>query len=389
MESTPGGDGSPSALLGPVEVRALARRLGIQPTKQLGQNFVIDPNTIRRIVRSARLEPDEPVLEVGPGLGSLTLGLLAAGHPVTAVEIDERLAGELPATVAERLPAASGRLRVVRADALRVRELPGPAPTALVANLPYNVAVPVLLHLLEQFPSLERVLVMVQLEVADRLAAEPGGRVYGVPSVKARWYGRVHKAGVIGKNVFWPAPHIESGLVALTRHAPGEFPADGALEPADTAAASGAPATTVTAAATPGDGDGDTAAGAEAAATDSSACAGPAGAAAETPACASPAAAADPAATRTYALPGPAESALRREVFAVVDAAFAQRRKTLRAALSGWAGSAAEAERVLRRAGVDPGARGEALGVRQYVAIAIAARESARETARDTVEEQQ
>ena len=308
-----GGVSAPSALLGPAEVRALARRLDIQPTKQLGQNFVIDPNTIRRIVRSARLVPGETVLEVGPGLGSLTLGLLEAGHPVTAVEIDPKLAAELPATVAQRLPGASDNFNLVQADAMRIRELPGPEPTALVANLPYNVAVPVLLHLLEQFPSLERVLVMVQLEVADRLAAEPGGRIYGVPSVKARWYGEVRKAGVIGKNVFWPAPNIESGLVSITRHAPADRLASADVD--------------------------------------------------------------------------------RREVFAIIDAAFAQRRKTLRAALSGWAGSAARAEAVLRRAGVDPAARGEALGVRQYVAIAIAARETAREPAResalDTAKEQQ
>jgi 16S rRNA (adenine1518-N6/adenine1519-N6)-dimethyltransferase len=325
-QSAPGGT-PPSALLGPAEVRALARRLGIQPTKQLGQNFVIDPNTIRRIVRSAQLVPGETVLEVGPGLGSLTLGLLEAGHPVTAVEIDPELAAELPATVAARLPSAADSFRLVQADALRIRELPGPAPTAMVANLPYNVAVPVLLHLLEQFPSLERVLVLVQLEVADRLAAEPGGRIYGVPSVKARWYGQVRKAGVIGKNVFWPAPNIESGLVALIRHSPEQDPArgGGAGQPAEGAA--------------------------------------------------------EPSAEGA--------AATRAEVFAVIDAAFAQRRKTLRAALAGWAGSAARAEEVLRRAGVDPAARGESLGVRQYVAIAIAAREPARDTARDTVEEQQ
>lgn len=353
-----GGEQSPpSALLGPAEVRALARRLGVQPTKQLGQNFVIDPNTIRRIVRSARLVPGEQVLEVGPGLGSLTLGLLEAGHPVTAVEIDQRLAAELPATAADRLPGAADRLHVVQADALRIQELPGPPPTALVANLPYNVAVPVLLHLLEQFPSLERVLVMVQLEVADRLAAEPGGRVYGVPSVKARWYGRVHKAGVIGKNVFWPAPHIESGLVALTRYGADEFPAGG--PPWLAGADPGLPVPPDSAAA---------GAGADAGALDSSIDAPISGS------------------TDNTLTIGAAE---RREVFAVVDAAFAQRRKTLRAALAGWAGSAARAEQVLRRAGVDPTARGEALGVRQYVAIAIAARETARDTARDTVEEQQ
>jgi 16S rRNA (adenine1518-N6/adenine1519-N6)-dimethyltransferase len=226
---------------------------------------------------------------------------------VVAVEIDPVLAAALPGTIAAHFPAAAQpdidanphtstggdtpRFALVQADALRItsEQLPGPAPTALVANLPYNVAVPVLLHMLEQFPSLERVLVMVQAEVADRLAAEPGGRVYGVPSVKARWYASVRRAGSIGKNVFWPAPHVESGLVALERREP------------------------------------------------------------------------------------PTTLASRKEVFAVVDAAFAQRRKTLRAALSGWAGSAARAEEILRRAGVDPAARGEALAVDQYAAIAEAA----------------
>lgn len=307
-ESALPGSGGEPALLGPAEVRALADRLGLRPTRQLGQNFVIDPNTIRRIVRAAELRPDDVVVEVGPGLGSLTLGLLGAARRVVAIEIDPVLAAALPETVAERVPGgvsdttstadaaptassapATQRFELVKADALRVTELPGPPPTAMVANLPYNVAVPVLLHMLEHFPSLERVLVMVQAEVADRMAAEPGGRVYGVPSVKARWYADVRRAGSIGKNVFWPAPHVESGLVALRRREP------------------------------------------------------------------------------------PTTAASRKEVFAVVDAAFAQRRKTLRAALAGWAGSAARAEEILRRAGVDPGARGEALAVDQYAAIAEAA----------------
>jgi 16S rRNA (adenine1518-N6/adenine1519-N6)-dimethyltransferase len=278
-------------LLGPAEVRALAARLGVRPTKQLGQNFVIDPNTIRRIVRAAGVLPSDTVVEIGPGLGSLTLGLLGAARRVVAIEIDPVLAAALPDTVAAHAPDAVGtdRFALVRADALRVTELPGPAPTALVANLPYNIAVPVLLHMLERFPSLERVLVMVQAEVADRLAAEPGGRVYGVPSVKARWYASVRRAGSIGRNVFWPAPHVDSGLVALERREP------------------------------------------------------------------------------------PTTRASRKDVFAAVDAAFAQRRKPRRAALSGWAGSAARAEEILRRAGVDPAARGEAIGVEQYAAIADAA----------------
>ncbi len=329
VQLSDGGGERPAAsqpgLLGPADVRALAERLGVRPTKQLGQNFVIDPNTIRRIVRAAGVRSDDVVVEVGPGLGSLTLGLLGAARRVVAVEIDPVLAGALPQTVAERFPealsgpgdgadpaaspdgssaAACGdpalpRFALVQADAMRITELPGPPPTALVANLPYNVAVPVLLHMLEQFPSLERVLVMVQAEVADRLAAEPGGRVYGVPSVKARWYASVRRAGSIGKNVFWPAPHVESGLVALERRQP------------------------------------------------------------------------------------PTTRASRKEVFAVVDAAFAQRRKTLRAALAGWAGSAPRAEQILRRAGVDPAARGEALTVDQYAAIAEAANADAADPGRE------
>ena len=288
-------------LLGPADLRRLAQALGVSPTKSLGQNFVLDANTVRRIARAAQVDAGDVVLEVGPGLGSLTLGLLGAAGRVVAVEIDPVLAAALPQTIAERFPEAlsDARFALVQADALRITELPGPPPTAMVANLPYNVAVPVLLHMLEQFPSLERVLVMVQAEVADRLAAEPGGRVYGVPSVKARWYASVRRAGSIGKNVFWPAPHVESGLVALERREP------------------------------------------------------------------------------------PTTGASRKEVFAVVDAAFAQRRKTLRAALSGWAGSAARAERILRRAGVDPAARGEALAVDQYAAIAEAANDDAAHSGRE------
>ena len=277
-------------LLGPVEVRTLASTLGIRPTKTLGQNFLHDANTIRRIVRTADLRPDDVVLEVGPGLGSLTLGLLSAVRRVVAVEIDPVLAAALPVTVADRLPEHADRLEVVLADALRVESVPGPPPTALVANLPYNVAVPVVLHLLETLPSLRTVLVMVQAEVADRLAAGPGSRTYGVPSVKAAWYADVRRAGAVGRAVFWPAPNVDSGLVAMTRREP------------------------------PADVD-------------------------------------------------------RVAVFRLVDAAFAQRRKTLRAALAGWAGSADRAERVLRAAGVDPKARGEALTVGEYVAIAVAAGE--------------
>ncbi|MCC5032977.1 16S rRNA (adenine(1518)-N(6)/adenine(1519)-N(6))-dimethyltransferase RsmA [Streptomyces sp. WAC 00631] len=277
----------PGPLLGPADVRELAAALGVRPTKQRGQNFVIDANTVRRIVRTAEVRPEDTVVEIGPGLGSLTLALLEAAGRVVAVEIDDVLAAALPATVGARLPERADRFALVHSDAMRVTELPGPPPTALVANLPYNVAVPVLLHMLERFPSIERTLVMVQAEVADRLAAPPGSKVYGVPSVKAAWYATVKRAGSIGRNVFWPAPNVDSGLVSLVRRA----------EPLRTAAA-------------------------------------------------------------------------REDVFAVVDAAFAQRRKTLRAALAGWAGSAAAAEEALVAAGVSPQARGESLTVEEFAAIA-------------------
>ncbi|WP_022924493.1 16S rRNA (adenine(1518)-N(6)/adenine(1519)-N(6))-dimethyltransferase RsmA [Serinicoccus marinus] len=281
--------GTDAALLGPAQVRDLAARLGIRPTKQWGQNFVIDKGTVRRIVRAADVGTDDVVLEVGPGLGSLTLGLLAQVRQVTAVEIDPALAAQLPLTVAEHAPDLADRLTVLHADALRVDTLPDPQPTALVANLPYNVAVPVVLHLLATVPTLRTVLVMVQLEVAERLAARPGGRVYGVPSVKAAWYADVTGAGRIGRSVFWPAPNVDSGLVRMVRRDP------------------------------------------------------------------------------------PPVDVTREQVFAVVDAAFAQRRKTLRAALAGWAGSAAQAEAYLRAAGVDPQARGEVLTVADFARIAEAA----------------
>lgn len=271
------------ALLGPAQVRALAAGLGLAPTKQRGQNFVHDPNTVRRIVRAAGVQPGERVLEVGPGLGSLTLGLLEAGASVVAVEIDPLLARALPAT-------APG-VDVVEADALRVRaaDLPGDPPVRLVANLPYNVAVPLLLGVLEHLPSVTAGLVMVQAEVADRLVAGPGSRVYGVPSLKAAWWADRRAAGAVPRAVFWPVPHVDSSLVAFLRRTP------------------------------------------------------------------------------------PGDEALRRATFAAVDAAFAQRRKTLRAALAGWAGSAAEAERLLRAAGLDPGLRGEALDLAAFARLAGAA----------------
>ena len=354
---SPGHDG----LLGAGEVRSIADRWGIRPTKQWGQNFVVDANTVRRIVRLAGVSSDDVVLEVGPGLGSLTLGLLAAGTHVVAVEIDPVLAEALPDTVARLQPESIERLTVLAADALRIHELPMPPdalvanlpynigtallikwltveswpplwasltlmfqkevaqrivaqpstehygrlsvlaqwrctakilfdvnPQAFVPNLPYNVAVPVVLHLLEAFASLRSGLVMVQSEVADRLVAPPGSRTYGVPSVKLAWFARAERAGAVPASVFWPVPRVESGLVAFTCHEP------------------------------------------------------------------------------------PPSTASRKEVFAVVDAAFAQRRKTLRAALAGWAGSAAAAEHILVAAGVDPGARGESLDVAAFARIASA-----------------
>ena len=209
-----------SRLLGPVEIRTLAAELGVRPTKALGQNFLHDANTIRRIVRVAGISPGEVVVEIGPGLGSLTLGLLESGARVVAVEIDAVLAASLAPTVAAHLPAASGQLTVIHADALRLTELPDPQPSALVANLPYNVAVPVVLHLLESLASLRHGLVMVQAEVADRLAAPPGSKTYGVPSVKAAWYASAERAGTVPRAVFWPVPNVDSGLVRLTRRPP-------------------------------------------------------------------------------------------------------------------------------------------------------------------------
>ncbi|MFW6090556.1 MAG: 16S rRNA (adenine(1518)-N(6)/adenine(1519)-N(6))-dimethyltransferase RsmA [Actinomycetota bacterium] len=282
------GEAEAVRLLGPADVRRIAASLGLRPVKARGQNFVIDGNTVRRIVRVAALRPGDVAVEVGPGLGSLTLALLPAVSRLVAVEVDEVLAAALPSTVATYAPAYAGRLEVVTADAMRVTSLPGPAPTALVANLPYNVAVPVLLHFLETFPALRRGLVMVQQEVADRLTARPGSRTYGVPSAKVAWYADVRPAGGVSRTVFWPVPNVDSGLVALDRRPPPDTTAD------------------------------------------------------------------------------------RRAVFDVVDAAFAQRRKTLRAALSTWAGSAVAAERVLRAAGVDPRARGEQLGIAEFARIAAA-----------------
>jgi 16S rRNA (adenine1518-N6/adenine1519-N6)-dimethyltransferase len=287
----------------------MAARLGLRPAKRLGQNFVVDAGTVSRITALAGLDPGEVVLEVGPGLGSLTLPLLAAARQVTAVELDPVLAAELPGTVAARAPGLAARLAVVTGDAARVTRLPGPPPGVLVANLPYNAAVPVLLHLLATFGSLRRGLVMVQAEVADRMTAPPGGRSYGVPSVKLAWYGTARRAGSVPRSVFWPVPRVDSGLVAFARHEQPPQPG-------------------------PGDQGGGSA--------------GLAGSG--------------------------AVAVSREEVFAVVDAAFSQRRKTLRSALAAWAGSAARAELVLRAAGIDPALRGEALAVADFTRIAAASR---------------
>jgi 16S rRNA (adenine1518-N6/adenine1519-N6)-dimethyltransferase len=271
------------------DVRETASRIGVRPTKRLGQNFVVEQGTVRQIAALAAPGPGDVLLEVGPGLGSLTLALLESAASVDArliaVEIDPVLAAELPRTIADRAPSLAGRVDVVAADALAVADLAW-SPTVLAANLPYNVAVPVVLHLLAAFPSLARGVVMVQAEVADRMCARPGSRVYGVPSAKLAWFAAVRQAGTVPRSVFWPVPNVDSKLVTFTRHDP------------------------------------------------------------------------------------PPTTASREEVFAVIDAAFGQRRKTLRAALAGWAGSPAEAERLLRAAGVDPGARGEALGVADFARVA-------------------
>lgn len=209
-------DSTEPTLLGANEIRALAASLNATPTKKLGQNFVIDPNTVRRIVTQAHVGPADVVVEIGPGLGSLTLALLPNVAKVLAVEIDPVLADALPATIALHAQNLKDNLTVINADAMRITQLPA-NPTHLVANLPYNVSVPVVLHFLETFPSLKEILVMVQAEVADRMAAGPGSKIYGVPSVKMAWYGEVTKAGSVGRNVFWPAPNVDSGLVRLVR----------------------------------------------------------------------------------------------------------------------------------------------------------------------------
>jgi 16S rRNA (adenine1518-N6/adenine1519-N6)-dimethyltransferase len=273
-------------LLGGTDIRELAARLDVVPTKKLGQNFVTDPNTIRRIVAAAKLTGDETVVEIGPGLGSLTLGLLEVAAKVVAVEIDPKMAAALEETVSKR--ALGKDFTLVHQDALKLTELPS-SPDALVANLPYNISVPVLLHFLEQFGTIKKGLVLVQAEVAHRLAAAPGSKVYGVPSAKLAWYAEAHLAGNVGRNIFWPVPNVDSALVYFAKR---EKPLG--------------------------------------------------------------------------------DEALRLKTFAVIDGAFAQRRKTLRQALADFAGSPARAEELLVASGVNPTLRGEALSIDDFVKIARA-----------------
>ena len=274
-------------LLGAAQIRELAAQLDLKPSKSLGQNFVIDSNVCTKIVRIAGVTSDDIALEIGPGLGSLTLAMLEVAKSVIAVEIDPRLAQQLPITVAQHFEHPEN-LTVINNDALAVNDLPV-APTVLVANLPYNVSVPVLLHLLEKFPTLRTGVVMVQAEVADRLAAKPGGKEYGIPSVKAAWWADVKNVGTVSRSIFWPAPNVDSKLVGFTRR--------------QTA--------------------------------------------------------------------GSEES--REKVFTIIDAAFAQRRKMLRSALSSLYGSSSAAEAILIKAGIDPTLRGEALQVESFCKIAAVA----------------
>ena len=274
-------------LLGAAQIRELAAKLDLKPSKSLGQNFVIDSNVCTKIVRTAGVTSDDIALEIGPGLGSLTLAMLETAKSVIAVEIDPRLAQQLPITVAEHFEHPEN-LTVINKDALAVNDLPF-EPTVLVANLPYNVSVPVLLHLLEKFPTLRSGVVMVQAEVADRLAAKPGGKEYGIPSVKAAWWAEVKNVGTVSRSIFWPAPNVDSKLVGFTRR--------------ETA--------------------------------------------------------------------GSEES--RAKVFTIIDAAFAQRRKMLRSALSSLYGSSSAAEAILIKAGIDPTLRGEALQIESFCKIAAVA----------------
>lgn len=274
-------------LLGAAQIRELAVQLDLKPSKSLGQNFVIDSNVCTKIVRIAGVTSEDVALEIGPGLGSLTLALLEAAQSVTAVEIDSRLAQQLPLTIKQFFDRPEN-LTVINLDALALNEL-SVAPTVLVANLPYNVSVPVLLHFLEGFPTIRSGVVMVQAEVADRLAAKPGGKEYGIPSVKAAWWADVKNVGTVSRSIFWPAPNVDSKLVGFTRR--------------QTA--------------------------------------------------------------------GPED--MRKKVFTIIDAAFAQRRKMLRSALSSLYGSSSAAEEILIRAGIDPTLRGEALEIKSFCQIAAVA----------------
>ena len=270
------------SLLGATEIRELAAKLDLKPAKSLGQNFVIDSNVCQRIVRQVEINPNDVVLEIGPGLGSLTLAILELKVPVIAIEIDNRLADQLPETVKLHNPNAN--LTVINEDAISVRNLPID-PTVLVANLPYNVSVPVLLNLLEHFPQLREGVVMVQAEVADRLAAKPGNKDYGVPSLKAAWWADLELAGSISRNIFWPIPNVDSKLVYFRRHEPL------------------------------------------------------------------------------------GDEGIRNTVFALIDAAFSQRRKMIRSSMSVALGPSSEA--IIANAGIDPTLRGEALEIKQYLAIAL------------------
>ena len=274
-----------SNLLGAAEIREIAERIGVRPTKKLGQNFVVDANTCRKIVKSAGVEPSDVALEIGPGLGSLTLAMLECAREVIAIEIDERLAAELPET-AKRHGFDQTKLTIITQDAMQVSKLPRD-PTVLVANLPYNVSVPVLLRFLELFPTLRAGVVMVQSEVADRLVAKPNSKTYGSPSVKAAWWADLTSAGTVSRSIFWPVPNVDSSLVRFVRHESA------------------------------------------------------------------------------------GDEALRKSTFKIIDAAFAQRRKMMRAALSDLCGGSAAASTIIEASGIDPTIRGEALELSDFIKIAI------------------
>jgi 16S rRNA (adenine1518-N6/adenine1519-N6)-dimethyltransferase len=274
-----------SNLLGAAEIREIAERIGVRPTKKLGQNFVVDANTCRKIVKSADVGPEDVALEIGPGLGSLTLAMLESAKEVIAIEIDDRLAAELPET-AKRHGFDASNLTIINEDAMGISALPI-EPTVLVANLPYNVSVPVLLRFLELFPTLRSGIVMVQSEVADRLVAKPDSKTYGSPSVKATWWADLTSAGTVSRSIFWPVPNVDSSLVLFVRHESA------------------------------------------------------------------------------------GDEALRKVVFKIIDAAFAQRRKMMRAALSDMCGGSAAASSIIEASGIDPTIRGEALELNNFIKIAI------------------